>query len=188
MSRNPKKCRGFTLIELLVVIAIIGILVALLLPALTSAKEQANRATCKNNLKQMHTGIHLYVNTYGRNSLYPPHDGTTFLNCLRGRCGGTHPNPWTLHAPLHSQDDLYVCPSVGLPAGPAVIDYMGPNFSDLGITGMNDNYPRQRPIAGDNKAENHRGEGGNVVRFDGSVQFYPVEDYDDATRGNGALK
>lgn len=97
MTHTNQRVRGFTLVELLVVIAIIGILVALLLPAVQAAREAARRMSCSNNLKQMGIALHNYHDTYGA---FPP-------GAIHPR--GTTGKSWSIHArllPFVEQENL----------------------------------------------------------------------------------
>jgi prepilin-type N-terminal cleavage/methylation domain-containing protein len=107
--------RGFTLIELLVAIAIIGILIALLLPAVQSAREAANRVKCGNNLRQLGLAVHLHHDLQGH---LPPGIGYTPLTT-----GGVWGHNFFHLLPYLEQDTLYrhALGPVQLPTGPVTI-------------------------------------------------------------------
>ncbi len=109
---NRTSRTGFTLIELLVVIAIISILIGLLMPALQSARESANRIKCANNLKQIGLAMHLY------------HDQANRLPPSRRAIGESPSWAWLI-LPHLEQDNLYKqwpagWPYPGLPPGAPV--------------------------------------------------------------------
>ena len=160
-----RKKDGFTLIEVLIVIAIIGILAAMLLPALVGARERARRTTCINNLKQIMAAFEMYAEDFFER--YPV-AGYSIYN-------GIYPN-------FIKTPKTFWCPSTesrGIKA-PKIIDE--DNFHDsysfvFGLTTGN-NCPNPVPVISDKGIfkgstfdyGNHKG-GMNVQYLDGSAMW-----------------
>ena len=135
MDIRDKRWLGFTLIELLVVIAIVGIIAAILIPVLLSARERGRRTVCQSNLKQMTLAVQQYVQDNGS---YPA--------CVTSR---THVNPdgtggpdeWQhLIFPYIKTRQVFYCPSLPTDA-PAVADKIAKDFDEVGyfydVVGLN---------------------------------------------------
>src|SRR5687767_11869850 len=106
---RPRSQNGFTLVELLVVIAIIGVLVALLLPAVQAAREAARRMSCSNNIKQIVLSVHNFEDS---NGTVPPIQALPYPGAPNTGWGLlVHILPYIEQKALYDQIDLKV--SVG---------------------------------------------------------------------------
>ena len=112
MRRQVRHSRGFTLVELLVVIAIIGVLVALLLPAIQAARETARRTQCISNLRQIGLALDQYVNVQGPRGKFPncanmtkstPTERPSLMEVIGRYCEMTDPT--------QEKSELFHCPS-----------------------------------------------------------------------------
>lgn len=97
------KRRAFTLIELLVVTAIILVPAAILFPVFARAREQARKAACMSNLKQIGLGIMMYVQDY--NETYPVAERYT------GNTGGTVVSWYDVLPPFTKSNQIFICPT-----------------------------------------------------------------------------
>ncbi len=191
-----RRTSGFTLIELLSVVALIGILAAILLPALARSREQARRTSCQNNLAQIGLAMHIYA--YENNGEFPWSGGQGNAQCLADIFPDYFMNSRHFYCPSDASARYYDLEEEEEEAFPLNAVVMAPNslrtsydYFGAYTTGPIKRPPPERglpkvPIMWDATVGfsvqhwNHVPGGGNVLWLDGTVTFLRAAEWADA--------
>jgi prepilin-type N-terminal cleavage/methylation domain-containing protein/prepilin-type processing-associated H-X9-DG protein len=167
--RNPRTV-GFTLVELLVVITIIGILIALLLPAVQAAREAARRSQCCNNLKQLSLGLHNYHATHGilpAGAYCPAPGGGQYADIYGCHAWIEMLMPYIEMQPVYDsisfKVDLATDPNKALLSNRAFANLACPTDAKAGVINRAAAFGPSRPVLGTSMGESYAPNGGPMA-------------------------